>query len=65
MREKSEAQIRLDSWHDSARWIAYVATEFVSDQTTRSYLEHVAACVRDEGERRYAVPAGFRPAIAG
>lgn len=65
MREQSEAQIRLEAWHESARWIAYVAAEFVADQTTRSYLEHVGACVRDEGERRHAEAAGFRPAVAG
>lgn len=65
MSEKTEAQVKLEAWHDSARWIAYVASEFIADQTTRCYLEHVASCVRDEGERRLAVAAGFRPALAG
>lgn len=65
MREQTEAQVTLDAWHEAARWIAYVGAEFVADQTTRCYLEHVAACVRDEGERRHAVAAGYRPAVAG
>ena len=65
MSGKSEAQIQLETWHQAALWIAYVAAEFVGDETTRSYLEHVATCVRDEGERRHAVAAGFHPAVAG
>jgi len=65
LREQCEAQIRLEAWHEAARWITYVAAEFVADQTTRSYLEHVGVCVRDEGERRLAELAGFRPAVAG
>lgn len=64
MSEKTEAQIRLEAWHDAARWIAYVGTEFVADQTTRSYLEHVGSCVRDEAERRFSRLAGFTPAVS-
>ena len=58
----TEARIRLDAWHDVARWLAYAGMEFVADQATRSYLEHVGVCVRDEAERRYATPSGFTPA---
>lgn len=65
MREQTEAQIRLSAWNDAGRWLAYVAAEFVADQTTRSYLEHVGTCVADEGETRYGEAAGFRPIVVG
>jgi len=65
LREQCEAQIRLEAWHEAARWVGYVSAEFVADQTTASYLQHVGACIRDEGERRHSEAAGFRPAVAG
>ena len=64
VREVTEAQIRLEAWHDVARWLGYAAAEFVADETTRGYLEHVGVCVRDEGERRYAVEGRFEPAVS-
>lgn len=57
-----EAQLYLASWRDVAVWLDYAAAEFVADITSRSNLEHVAQCVREEGERRYARAAGFAPA---
>lgn len=64
MNKRNEALTRLDAWHDVAKWIDYVAAEFVADATTRGYLEHVAQCTREEGERRYAVACGFAPAVS-
>lgn len=64
VRNDTAAQIRLEAWHDVARWLDYAAAEFVADQTTRGYLEHVAVCVRDEGERRHSEQAGFLPAVS-
>lgn len=64
MRADTEAQIKLQTWHDVGRWIDYAAAEFVADQTTRGYLEHVAVCIRDEGERRFGTLAGFDPAVS-
>lgn len=61
---ETEARLQLEAWHDVARWLAYAAAEFVADETTRGYLEHVAVCVRDEGERRFAEPGRFTPALA-
>jgi hypothetical protein len=61
---KTEAQIKLQAWHDVGRWLAWAAAEFTSDAATRGYLEHVGVCVRDEGERRYAEKAGFDTALA-
>jgi hypothetical protein len=52
-----DARLRLMAWRDVASWMDYAATEFIADQATRCYLEHVATCVRDEGERREAAPA--------
>lgn len=54
---------RLMEWHEVGRWLDYAAVEFVTDMTTRAYLEHVAGCVRDEGERRYAQAAGLEPSV--
>jgi hypothetical protein len=54
-----EAQLNLAAWHDVAKWLDYAAAEFVADVTTRCHLEHVGQCVREEGERRYAKPAGL------
>lgn len=62
-RPPTEARIRLTAWHDVAAWLDYAALEFVADATTRGYLHHVAECVRDEAEQRYARRAGFDPAI--
>lgn len=55
------ARIRLESWRQVAGWLDYAAAEFVADQATRGYLEHVGSCIRDESERRYAAQAGFDP----
>jgi hypothetical protein len=57
--ERERAQEHLVAWRDVARWLDYAAAEFVADVTTRGYLNHIAQCVRDEGERRHAEPAGF------
>jgi hypothetical protein len=57
------ARIRLEAWRDTAGWLDYAAAEFIPDQSTRGYLEHVAECIRDESERRYAAQAGFDPAV--
>jgi hypothetical protein len=62
--DEHEAQIRLQAWHDVGRWLAYAAAEFVADETTKAYLEHVGVCIRDEGERRYAADGRFTPALA-
>lgn len=59
MDAKTEAVLRLQEWHHVARWLDYGAAEFVCDQTTRGYLEHVAQTIREEGERRHARPAGL------
>lgn len=56
-----DAQLRLASWREAATWLDYAAVEFVADETTRSYLEHVAQCQREEAERRFAAAAGFTP----
>jgi hypothetical protein len=55
---------RLLVWREVAAWTDYCAAEFVSDAATASYLEHVAQCQREEGERRYAERAGFTPAMS-
>lgn len=54
-----EAGLYLAAWHDVARWLDYAAAEFVADATTASHLNHVGQCVREEGERRFAGPAGL------
>jgi len=59
MDAQHEARIRLQEWHHVAKWLDYGAAEFVADQTTRCYLEHVAQTVREEGENRFARPAGL------
>jgi len=56
------ARVRLEAWRECAAWLDYAAAEFVADQATRGYLEHVSVCIRDESERRYAERAGFDPA---
>lgn len=61
----TEPRIRLTAWHDTAAWLDYAALEFVADQATRGYLHHVAECIRDEAERRYAAASGFTPATNG
>ena len=61
---KEAAASRLVAWHDVARWLDYCSAEFVADATTQGYLEHVAQCIREEGERRYAIAAGLEPATA-
>lgn len=53
------ARLNLVAWHDVAAWLDYAAAEFVKDATTAGYLSHVGQCVREEGERRYAEPAGL------
>ena len=58
------ARIRLEAWRSVSGWLDYASAEFIPDETTRSYLEHVAECIRDESERRYAELAGFDPAVA-
>jgi len=58
------ARLRLEAWRAVGDWLCYAAAEFTPDETTRSYLEHVGSCVRDEGERRFAVKSGFEPAVA-
>lgn len=57
--ETETARICLGSWHDVSTWLDYVSLEFVCDATTRGYLEHVAQCVREEAERRFAEDAGL------
>lgn len=56
---ESEARLLLAAWREVAQWLDYAAMEFVADATTKGYLHHVAQCVRDEGERRYAQAAGL------
>ena len=57
------ARIRLEAWRQVSAWLDYAAAEFVSDAAYRADIEHVASCVRDESERRYAAQAGFDPAV--
>ena len=59
-----EARLLLAGWREVAQWLDYAALEFVADATTRGYIHHVAQCVRDEGERRYAQPAGLIPVVS-
>ena len=59
-----DAQLRLVTWREVASWLDYAAAEFVADATTRGYLHHVGQSVREEGERRYALRAGFEPVAA-
>lgn len=58
-----DAGLALAHWRDAAAWLDYAAVEFVADGTTRSYLEHVAQCQREEAERRFAAAAGFTRAV--
>lgn len=57
------ARIRLEAWREASHWLDYCAAEFVPDAATRGYLEHVASCVRQESERRFAAQAGFTPSV--
>jgi hypothetical protein len=62
---QGEARLLLAAWREVAQWLDYAALEFVADATTKGYLHHVAQCIRDEGERRYAAAAGLTPAASG
>lgn len=62
--EQRDALLRLVAWRDVAAWLDHTALEFVVDATTQDYLVHVAQCVRDEAERRYAARAGLDPVVA-
>jgi hypothetical protein len=62
--ERKDAMLRLMAWRDTAAWLDYAAVEFVADEFTRSYLAHIAQCIRDEAERRYAAAAGLEPVTA-
>lgn len=59
--QQREALFRLVTWREVAAWLDHTALEFVVDATTQDYLVHVAQCVRDEAERRYAERAGLVP----
>jgi hypothetical protein len=63
MDAKTESLVRLGEWHRVAGWLDYAAAEFVADQSTRCYLEHVAQTVREEGERRHSRGAGLEPVL--
>lgn len=59
----TQAARRLADWRDVATWVDYTADEFAVDEFTRRWLEHVAVCIYDEAERRFATQAGLAPAV--